>query len=151
MATQTAKQIIQEYLEKRAATDPQFAASYAKPKKNIDECFNYILGEARGRGSSVCMTDEEVFGLAVHYYDEDDIKIKRVSSAKVTTSKESTPKESAPKAKLTDKEKAAAKEEAVRMYQQQCLAEMARKGKETKKKQRPASVQMPSLFDELGL
>ena len=146
MATQTAKQIIQEYLEKRAATDPQFAASYAKPKKNIDECFNYILGEARGHGSSVCMTDEEVFGLAVHYYDEDDIKIKRVSSAKVTTSKES-----APKAKLTDKEKAAAKEEAVRMYQQQCLAVMAKKEKETKKKQRPAPVQMPSLFDELGL
>lgn len=146
MATKTAKQIIQEYLEKRAATDPLFAASYAKPKKNIDECFTYILGEARDRGSSVCMTDEEVFGLAVHYYDEDDIKVKHISSAKVTTSKES-----APKTKLTAKEKASAKEEAVRMYQRQCLAEMAKKEKETKKKQRPAPVQMPSLFDELGL
>ena len=32
------------------------------------------------------MTDEEVYGLAVHYYDEDDIKINPVrETAKVNT------------------------------------------------------------------
>lgn len=65
----TAKDIVKEYLDNRAATDGLFAKAYAKPAKNINECWQYILGEAKKRGSAVCMTDEEVFGLAVHYVD----------------------------------------------------------------------------------
>jgi hypothetical protein len=38
---------IKAYLERRAAEDVQFAESYAKPGKSIDECYRYILGEAR--------------------------------------------------------------------------------------------------------
>ena len=69
---QSAKQVIQSYLEERTKNDPLFATSYAKPNKNIDECYDYIIGEAKKRGGSVvCMSDDEVFGLAVHYYDED--------------------------------------------------------------------------------
>ena len=86
------KEIIKRYLDNRAKTDPQFAASYAKPKKSIDECFAYILNEARQKGTSVCMTDEEVFGLAVHYYDEDNIKVTTPPRAKVSTSKSKTSK-----------------------------------------------------------
>lgn len=77
-AHQSPKDVIKAYLDARAQSDTLFAASYAKPAKNIDDCFRYILGEARKRGTSVCMTDDEVFGLAVHYYDEDDIKISPV-------------------------------------------------------------------------
>lgn len=71
--------VIKEYLDNRAKQDPQFAKSYAKDNKNLKECFSYIMGEARKRatGNSCCMTSDEVFGLAVHYYDEDDIKISR--------------------------------------------------------------------------
>ena len=71
--------VIKEYLDNRAKQDPQFAESYAKDNKNLKECFSYIMGEARKRatGNSCCMTSDEVFGLAVHYYDEDDIKISR--------------------------------------------------------------------------
>ena len=68
--TKTPKQIIQSYLEERAKNDPLFASVYAKPNKNINECFDYILSEAKKRGNAVCMSDDEVFGLAVHYYDE---------------------------------------------------------------------------------
>lgn len=80
---QSPKDIIKAYLDNRAAIDPQFAVSYAKPQKSIDECYRFILGEARKRGAAVCMTDAEVFGLAVHYYDEDDIKIQSTSTEKV--------------------------------------------------------------------
>lgn len=38
------------------------------------------MGEAKKRGNAVCMSDEEVFGLAVHYYDEDDIKVNKLPS-----------------------------------------------------------------------
>lgn len=74
--TKTPKQIIQSYLEERAKNDPLFASVYAKPNKNINECFDYILSEAKKRGNAVCMSDDEVFGLAVHYYAEDYIKEK---------------------------------------------------------------------------
>ena len=75
---QSFKQVIQSYLEQRAKRDSLFATSFAKQNKNIDECCNYIIGEAKKRGGSVvCMSDDEVFGLAVHYYDEDDIKVSK--------------------------------------------------------------------------
>lgn len=88
--TKTPKQIIQSYLEERAKNDPLFACVYAKPNKNIDECFDYIISEAKKRGNAVCMSDDEVFGLAVHYYDEDDIKVSKQTNYKAATSQ--TPK-----------------------------------------------------------
>lgn len=36
------------------------------------------MGEARKRGNAIAISDEEVYGMAVHYYDEDDIKINRL-------------------------------------------------------------------------
>lgn len=142
----TAKDIVKEYLDNRAATDGLFAKAYAKPAKDINECWQYILGEAKKRGSAVCMTGEEVFGLAVHYYDEDDIKVNmNIGAHRVSTS--ST--EAKPKARLTEKEKAAAKEEAKRLYQEQCIAELEKaSAKKKKSKAAPAEVQQtPSLFD----
>ena len=60
---------IKSYLDRRAADDPQFAESYANPKKNIIECCDYIVSEVR-KQNRTAMTDDEVYGLAVHYYDE---------------------------------------------------------------------------------
>ena len=84
--TKTHKQIIQSYLEERAKNDPLFASVYAKPNKNINECLDYILSEAKKRGNAVCMSDDEVFGLAVHYYDEDDFKVSKQTNYKAATS-----------------------------------------------------------------
>lgn len=138
----SAKDIVKEYLDRRAAEDQLFAASYAKPAKNIDDCWTYILGVARSKGAAVCMSDQEVFGLAVHYYDEDNIKVSPVSGARVSTSDQPRPA-----AKLTAKEKAAAKEEAKRLYMAHCLAEQE-KANARAKKPKPAPVeQTTSLFD----
>ncbi len=72
-----AKIAIKNYLDNRASSDALFAKNYAKEHKSIDECFRYIVGVARKKAvnNAACMTDEEVYGLAVHYYDEDDIKV----------------------------------------------------------------------------
>ena len=72
------KQAIKAYLDKRAEEDSLFAPKYANEKKSIDECCSYIMGEARKRGNAIAISDEEVYGMAVHYYDEDDIKINRL-------------------------------------------------------------------------
>ena len=66
---------VKDYLDGRAGSDELFAAMYAKPGKTIEACWAYIVNVAKKRGSGcVCMTDEEVYGLAVHYYCEDDLK-----------------------------------------------------------------------------
>lgn len=80
MENQTFKEAIKSYLDERARTDELFAKSYAKENKNLDECCSYIMGEARKRGNAVAMSDTEVFGMAVHYYDEDDIKVNKLPS-----------------------------------------------------------------------
>ena len=45
----------------------------AKDNKNIDECCNFIMQQVQKSGCNG-FADEEIYGMAVHYYDEDDIK-----------------------------------------------------------------------------
>lgn len=76
------KQAIQGYLEQRAKEDRLFAISYAKPAKNIDGCINYILGEVQKSGCNG-FADDEIYSMAVHYYDEDSIKASKSTNCKV--------------------------------------------------------------------
>lgn len=70
---------IEKYLQEKAVNDTLFAVKFAKENKNLQECCSFIVSEVRKKNEKnsrvVCMTDEEVYGLAVHYYDEDDIQI----------------------------------------------------------------------------
>lgn len=64
---------IAEYLNGRAMTDPLFAPNLQKPHKNIEECILYILSEVQRSGCNG-FADEEIYSMAVHYYDEDDVE-----------------------------------------------------------------------------
>lgn len=95
------KEVIKAHLDAMAQKDACFAERYANHDKNIDECMDYILGEARKRGRTVYMSDQEVFGMAAHYYEEDGIKVSKLpSSVKATATLNDDP------AELTDEEKA---------------------------------------------
>lgn len=88
------RKIIKTYLDQRAKEDEQFAKSYAKEHKSIEECVKYISQQARKRAENnvAMIEDAEVYGWAVHYYDEDDIKVEgAVPQAQVTTSAPSVP------------------------------------------------------------
>ena len=65
---------IREYLEQRAGADALFAASCAKEHKNLDDCITFILNYVQQSGCNG-FTDAEIYSLAVHYYDEDDIDV----------------------------------------------------------------------------
>lgn len=80
--TEQFKTVIQNHLNELAANDPLFAQTLNKENKNIDECINYILGEVMKSGCNG-FADEEIFNMAIHYYDEDDIKVRKVSIQKV--------------------------------------------------------------------
>lgn len=75
------KLTIQNYLDARAREDELFAPRYANPKKNIDDCCTFIINQVRQSGCNG-FADEEIYSMALHYYDEEDIDIgKPVSCA----------------------------------------------------------------------
>ena len=63
--------IICEYLMSRN----DMVSKLDNPKKSVDGMWNYIVSEAKKKAVENCATisSEEVFGLAVHYYDEEDV------------------------------------------------------------------------------
>lgn len=68
------KETIQNHLEQRAATDELFADSFAKPDKNLDDCITSILNTVQKSGCNG-FTDDEIFGLAAHFYLENNVEI----------------------------------------------------------------------------
>lgn len=84
--TEHFKEVIKEHLDQRAATDPLFAKTYAKENKNLDDCITYILTTVQA-SKRQGFTDDEVFGMAVHYYDEDNIKPGKPVQAHVVINK----------------------------------------------------------------
>ena len=73
-STECFKQVISEKPQQMCTDDPAFAEKMANPKKNIDDCITYILGTVK---KSECMgfTDDEIFGMAAHYYDEENVEV----------------------------------------------------------------------------
>ena len=136
-ATDNFKRTIQEYLEVRAKTDELFAKSYAKPNKSIDECITYILNEVQRSGCNG-FDDDEVFGIAVHYYDEDNIDVGKKINCKVVVNHT---------VELTEKEKQELKEKARNDF----YAEQLAKQRESLKPKKSAEMKVaePSLFDSL--
>ena len=82
------KDAIKQYLDNRAMKDALFAEAYKQKGKTIDECVNYILCEVQKIAK---MTDDEVFGMAVHYYDEADVKADKKVHANVVITGEYAP------------------------------------------------------------
>ncbi len=76
-------------IDKRAQEDSLFAVTYAKENKNIKDCCSYITGRAKKVQSGGCavISHEEVFGWAIHYYDEDDIKVEKTPNVRSETCK----------------------------------------------------------------
>ena len=77
---------IQSYLEKRAEQEPEFAAKYHNPEKNLDDCFKYICSQVFESGCCG-FNDDEVYGMAVHYYDEKNITIKEMPEIDLSRSR----------------------------------------------------------------
>lgn len=84
---------IMAYLDKRASEDELFSKAYAKKTKSIERCCLYIIGEAQKKqfdtkkGKMAALPDAEVYGMAVHYYDEDDMEIDKMPDEKVEQAK----------------------------------------------------------------
>ena len=129
---------IAEYLNLRAATDPLFAPKLKKPHKNIEDCITYILKQVQ---QSACngFEDDEIYSMALHYYDEDDLDVGSPVACHVVVNHTLV---------LTEEEKAEARKQAIQQYQAQELRRL-QELKRVKAKASTDSEQVPepSLFD----
>lgn len=80
--TEQFKVAIESHLNQLATKDELFAETLKKPNKTIDECIDYIIDEVKKSGKNG-FADAEIFGMAVHYYDEDDLKAPKSSDCRV--------------------------------------------------------------------
>jgi uncharacterized protein (UPF0248 family) len=112
------RETIKSYLESRGSKDPLFARIITKPGKNIDDCITYILNRVESSGCNG-FHDDEIYSMAIHYFDEDDVKIGNTfSNMRVVVNH---------KIELTEAEKAKAREEAIEQYKREHIAKMTKK------------------------
>ena len=136
-ATEHFKQTIKAYLDERAQNDELFAVSYAKENKNMDDCATFILNQVK-RSKCMGLTDEEVYSLAVHFFDEDDIEIGNSIACNVIVNHT---------VELTEEEKAKARQEALKEYQAEQLRKMQKRTNKPKTPKAQPEITTPSLFD----
>ncbi len=140
--TEHFKQAIKAYLDERANTDELFAVSYAKVNKNLDDCVTFILNQAKviAQEGGCGMTDFEVYSLATHYYDEDNIEVGKVINCGVIVNH---------RVELSEQEKAEAREKALKAYQAEELRKIQQRNSRPKPTPKAVKqeVSQPSLFD----
>ena len=128
------KNTIKAYLDQRAETDILFSFQYSKPEKNIDDCVTYILNEVKKSGCNG-FADDEIYSMAVHYYDEDKIEVGNPMNAHVVVNHV---------VELTAEEKEQARKDAIQKAQDEAYKKMTQPVKRAKK---VALNPQPSLFD----
>lgn len=116
--TDAFKEAIIAHLKDTARKDKLFLAALKKPAKNIDNCCTFIFNHVQ-KTRKIGYTNEEVFQLARHYYDEDNIEVgKPITSGEVIVNQQVA---------LTEKEIAKAKQEAREKVISEEMAKMRKK------------------------
>ena len=134
--TQAFNDTIKAYLEERAENDALFAVKFANPSKSVDECVTYILNQVQKSGCNG-FTDAEVYGMAIHYYEENEIEVGNPINCKVVVNHT---------VELTEEEKEEARQEAIAKLRDEQVAKMRRPTAKKATENKP-QVEQPSLFD----
>ena len=125
---------IKAYLDKRAEIDLLFSFRYSLPEKKLEDCVTYILNQVQKSGCNG-FHDDEIFGMAVHFYDEDNIEVGQPINAHIAVNHVVV---------LTAEEKEKARQDAMQRAQDEVYRKMTQP---TKKAKRVALNPQPSLFD----
>lgn len=114
--TECFKDTIEAYLSHRAETDELFAVSFNNPDKSITDCCTYILNRVKQSGCNG-FADEEIYSLAVHYYDEKEIEIGNPVDCHVIVNHA---------VELTAEEKEQARQNAIKRVENEIYAQMTK-------------------------
>jgi hypothetical protein len=131
------KNTIKAYLDQQAETDVLFLLQYSKPKKNMDDCITYILNWVKKSGCNG-FTDDEIFGQAIHYFQEDNIEVGNPLSCNVVVNHT---------VELTAEEKEQARKEAIQQVHNEVYTKLKTPARKPQTKQTAVTNQL-NLFDE---
>ena len=144
------RQAISMYLTAKAYNDAEFKAKFENPNKNLDECVLYLQykmlekvteEQKKGGAAVVIPSDDEIFAIAEQYYLDEDIKIDgdKFNNVKVVSASATT---------FTDEEKAKMREDAIKKYQNDVIAEQKKKDNERKNKAKAKKPATPVLVPD---
>jgi hypothetical protein len=140
------RQAISMYLTAKAYNEPEFKEKFENPQKNLDECVLFIQSkmlekvteeQKKGGAAVVIPSDDEIFALAVAYYLTDDLKIEgdKFNNVKMVSAQATA---------FTEEEKQKMRQEAIKKYQDDVIAEMKKKDEERKAKAKQAKEKKPT-------
>ena len=135
--TQAFQDTIKTYLENMAENDPLFAVKYANPSKSLEDCVTYILNQVQKSGCNG-FADAEIFGMAVHFYEENEIEVGKPINCNVVVNHT---------VELTEEEKEQARQDAINRLRDEEMAKMRRPSQPKKATEKKTNDVQPSLFD----
>ncbi len=135
--TRAFNETIKAYLEERAENDALFAVKFANPSKSVDDCVTYILNQVRKSGCNG-FTDAEVYGMAIHFYEENEIEVGNPINCQVVVNHT---------VELTEEEKEQARQDAINKLRDEEMAKMRRPIQPRKATEKKVTEAQPSLFD----
>ena len=162
------QELVLAYLEENASED--LAQKINEGNRTMADCWGYITGRARNKakGNSVAIEDAEVYGWAVHFFEESNGDLKRESDAEASAAAQRRNEENKRRAeeaarKQKEKEEAekklAEEAEKARLQKEKEKAEAAaKKAAEAEEKRKKKEFEatgavagQSSLFDFFGL
>ncbi len=128
---------IKAYLEKRADNDALFAIRFANPSKSVEDCVTYIINQVQKSGCNG-FADDEIFGMAVHYWEESEIEVGNPINCKVVVNHT---------VELTEEEKEQARQDAIERLRQEEMAKLRKHSQPKPTTEKKTQDVQPSLFD----
>lgn len=135
-STEIFQKVIKDYLDKRAQEDKLFSNFYSNPDKSIEKCCDFIINEVKKTGR-LGFTDDEIFGMAIHYYNESNIKVEKVQACSVVVN-------------ISDQTKEMLEKKAEEEYKHAKLVELRKKEAEEKERIRKKAVSRKKKDEECG-
>lgn len=128
---------IREYLEKRAENDALLAVKFSNPSKSVEDCVTYIINEVQKSGCNG-FADDEIFGMAIHYYEENEIEVGNPINCQMVVNHT---------VELTEEEKEQARQDAIERLRQEEMAKLRKPIQPKKATEKKTQDVQPSLFD----
>ena len=128
---------IRQYLENKAANDVLFAVKFANPSKSVEDCVTYIINDVKKSGCNG-FTDDEIFGKAIHYFEESEIEVGNPINCKVVVNHT---------VELTAEEKEQARQDAIERLRNEEMAKMRKQSQSKPTTEKKTQDVQPSLFD----
>ena len=134
--------MIRQFLIKQGEKDPAFLKRCREvsktQNKNTADCCTYIINQVKQSGRNG-FADEEIYSMAMHYWDEDKIEVGTRPQCQIVLNHE---------VQLSDEEIAECKREARERIIRQQMEALKPKNTPTSGKKKSENEQ-PSLFEEL--